>query len=143
MDKTDCRVNYKCPKAWGDLNKTDNPDVRYCNQCEKNVHFCADVDALKEANIEDLCVAVPVSEGFEEGVMMGDIDWSGFEGEPLEPLTPEEKIKEAAQLEDLFRDEKLPQVDLPPIDSKKPDSDLWLDENVDLKDPLSVYKKPK
>lgn len=143
MDKRDCRVNYKCPKAWGDLNKTDNPDVRYCNQCEKNVHFCADVDALKEANIEYLCVAVPVSEGFEEGVMMGDIDWSGFGGEPPSPLPPEKTCNETGQLENLFRDEKLPQVDFPPTEFNASDSDPWLDENVDLKDPLSVYKKPK
>ncbi|WP_415912014.1 hypothetical protein [Neptuniibacter sp. QD37_11] len=137
MDKRDCKINYKCPKAWGDLDKTEDPFVRFCDQCEKDVHFCADVESLKEATIEDLCVAVPTDD-FEDGVMMGDIAWSGFEGDPL---PPEPKLDDADLLEDWVIDEKPQFPDFPKSKPEKPDMDSWLDGDLD--DPLSVEEKPK
>ncbi|WP_415888598.1 hypothetical protein ACMXYV_11305 [Neptuniibacter sp. SY11_33] len=140
MDKRDCKINYKCPKAWDDLDKTENPFVRHCNQCEKDVHFCEDVDSLKEATVEDLCVAVPMS-GLEDGVMMGDIAWSGFEGDPFPPLPPEPKLDDTDLLDGWVIDEKPQLPEFPKSKPEKPDMDSWLDSDLD--DPLSVEEKPK
>jgi len=141
VDNRDCKINYKCPKAWDDLDKTEDSDVRHCNQCDKDVHFCADVESLKEANIEDLCVAVPVTDGFEEGVMMGDIDWSGFDGAPFPPLPPEPITDDTDLLDNWVINEKPQLPDFPKSKSDNSDFDSWLDGDLD--DSPSVEEKPK
>ncbi|WP_415897890.1 hypothetical protein ACMXYX_05810 [Neptuniibacter sp. QD72_48] len=135
MDKRDCKINYKCPKAWDDLDKTEDPFVRHCDQCEKDVHFCADVESLKEATIEDLCVAVPTDD-FEDGVMMGDIDWSGCEGDPIPPLQPEKNIEDADLLDNWISDNKPRRPEVPELKSENTDIDSWL--NGEPEDPLST-----
>ncbi|WP_415903993.1 hypothetical protein ACMXYW_10385 [Neptuniibacter sp. QD48_55] len=143
MDKRDCKINYKCPKAWDDLDKTEDPFVRFCNQCEKDVHFCADVESLKEATIENLCVAVPTDD-FEDGVMMGDIDWSGFESDPLPLEPPEPKLDDADLSEGWVIDDKPQLPDFQKSKPEKPDMDSWLEGELDDPlDPLSLEEKPK
>ncbi|WP_415885164.1 hypothetical protein ACMXYO_10995 [Neptuniibacter sp. QD37_6] len=141
MDKKDCKVNYQCPNAWDDLEKTKNPFVRHCDQCEKDVHFCADVDSLKEAAVEDLCVAVPVTDGLEEGVMMGDIDWSGPEGEPFPLLPPEQNIEETNLLDSWVSEDKPQRPDVPELKSENTAIESWLNSEPD--DTLSTDKKAK
>ncbi|EAR62225.1 hypothetical protein [Neptuniibacter caesariensis] len=84
MDSEKCKINFKCPESWGDLDKTDDPLVRQCGKCAKNVHYCATESELELAD-EEWCVAVPVD--IEDGVavMMGDIDFADFKDQFSEP----------------------------------------------------------
>jgi hypothetical protein len=46
-----------CPQDWNELASTDEPDVRHCASCERDVFFCAsDRETLERAGRGD-CVA--------------------------------------------------------------------------------------
>ena len=58
-----CRMQFQfeCPKQWARLMPTDDPKVRFCNTCKKNVHYC---DTLQEAQnhaANGNCVALTVA----------------------------------------------------------------------------------
>lgn len=53
-----CTFAYRCDRKWAELTKSDNPDVRFCNECQKNVYFCRSDDELAEAVKQDRCVAI-------------------------------------------------------------------------------------
>jgi uncharacterized protein (TIGR02996 family) len=49
---------FKCPKQWEKLQGTDDPLVRHCDACKKNVYYCHDIrEAYGHARQGD-CVAV-------------------------------------------------------------------------------------
>jgi hypothetical protein len=52
-----CRFAFKCEMKWDDLNETGDEDIRFCNSCEKEVHFCINDDALARAVRLNRCVA--------------------------------------------------------------------------------------
>jgi uncharacterized protein (TIGR02996 family) len=39
--------NFKCPRRWERLHGTDRPTVRRCGVCEKDVHFCRDIETAR------------------------------------------------------------------------------------------------
>ena len=51
---------YKCPKYWGFLKTTGNPDVRYCDKCQENVYFCATPEEYVRFSKESKCVAINI-----------------------------------------------------------------------------------
>lgn len=53
-----CAFRFKCPMDWEALKPTDNQDERYCNECNRIVHFCHTSDDLMAAMQADLCVAI-------------------------------------------------------------------------------------
>ena len=57
----DCEFAVKCPKRWQKLQRTEQPDVRHCNQCERSVHLCNTPGELAAAQKMGLCVAIPVT----------------------------------------------------------------------------------
>lgn len=57
-----CAFRFKCPMDWEVLQPTDNQDERYCNECNRIVHFCHTSDDLMAAMQADLCVAIENSE---------------------------------------------------------------------------------
>src|SRR5262249_32601724 len=34
------RFQFECPKQWALLTPTNDPKVRFCDACKKNVHYC-------------------------------------------------------------------------------------------------------
>lgn len=51
------RFEFKCPRDWGDLAQTGDDNIRYCNECGRNVFFCAgDEEMIAHARRGD-CVA--------------------------------------------------------------------------------------
>ncbi|HSR95590.1 MAG TPA: FHA domain-containing protein [Kofleriaceae bacterium] len=57
-----CRVAFEipCKMDWGQLEPTDQPDVRHCNTCRKTVRYCtSEQDALDLAD-QGQCVVVDV-----------------------------------------------------------------------------------
>lgn len=53
-----CDFSYLCPKQWEKLEATDQPTVRFCENCQKNVHYCTTVREARDLASEGHCVAV-------------------------------------------------------------------------------------
>lgn len=54
-----CEFAYECSAKWDELAATNENKIRFCNECEKEVHRC-DTDAeLLRAIRSNLCVAIP------------------------------------------------------------------------------------
>ncbi len=53
----DCFFQGGCRKRWGDLATTDNPDRRFCDDCNKHVHLLHSIEQLEKARGEPICAA--------------------------------------------------------------------------------------
>jgi hypothetical protein len=53
-----CPFKFRCDKTWDTLKTTYDPTVKYCNDCEKDVHLVQSDQELKQAIKEDWCIAV-------------------------------------------------------------------------------------
>ncbi len=60
MDIRNCNFKYKCPKSWSTLIATSEDNVRYCDHCDRGVHYCRDKNELMTAMENDWCVAIPI-----------------------------------------------------------------------------------
>lgn len=73
IENCDPAFLFKCPKRWEQLRVLDHPDVRRCDACGQNVHFCHTLaDARDHARRGD-CVAVRL----DVPRRPGDLDPSG------------------------------------------------------------------
>lgn len=54
-----CEFAFQCNAQWDKLAKTDQDSVRFCNECEKEVHRCETDEELLRAIRSNLCVAIP------------------------------------------------------------------------------------
>ena len=52
-----CVFAYKCEADWEKLEDTKKEKIRFCNACEKEVHFCEDDKELTNAIRDNFCVA--------------------------------------------------------------------------------------
>ena len=57
IDNCEFKVKYKCPLLRKDLQGTENPDARYCNECEKEVYRCNDEKEVKKHIELKHCIA--------------------------------------------------------------------------------------
>lgn len=53
-----CQFLFECKAQWSDLNKTKNRNIRFCNQCRKDVHLCITNESLARAISFNHCVAL-------------------------------------------------------------------------------------
>lgn len=78
MDILDCdwKFRFQCPKQWEQLASGDNPDVRHCDTCQRNVYLCKSFADVGKHSSEGHCVAIGFSESesVEETWLIGDID---------------------------------------------------------------------
>ena len=74
IENCEYTVEYECPLEWKNLKKTDDPQVRFCGECSKNVYRCKTEQAMYEHIQLNHCIAV------NEPQVMGMIDM---------PSTPE------------------------------------------------------
>lgn len=51
------RWEYRCPRTWDALTATEDPTVRHCGQCSREVHFCADDASTIEHARAGHCIA--------------------------------------------------------------------------------------
>lgn len=66
---------YPCNKRWDSLQNTDNQDVKYCNECRKNVYLVSDEKELKRRQELKQCIHFRPKISFE-----------GVVGQPLTGL---------------------------------------------------------
>lgn len=52
------RFNYQCSKVWELLSITNKDNVRFCEQCSKEVYFCESVEEVKTNALKGNCVTV-------------------------------------------------------------------------------------
>lgn len=52
-----CPMKYECPKKWETLNETENPDVRHCDTCGKDVTLARTDNQLAELMAARACVS--------------------------------------------------------------------------------------
>jgi hypothetical protein len=57
-----CVFAFKCTKAWDGLTETADPGVRYCGDCQREVHFCENPWELAQAVALNRCVAIVVED---------------------------------------------------------------------------------
>ena len=69
----DPQFSLRCPKQWSQLSSTDKPTVRFCKQCNQNVHFCVTTDELAQRTAANQCVAFCDSES--QSVMLGLLEF--------------------------------------------------------------------
>jgi uncharacterized protein (TIGR02996 family) len=52
------RFAFRCPKRWEGLRPTDDPAVRHCDACRKQVYFCATAAEAEGRAVRGECVAI-------------------------------------------------------------------------------------
>ncbi len=62
-----CPWGYKCDKQWQELTPTANAGVRFCTQCQKEVHWVENRIQLADAVLLNRCVAFDLNRLMDEG----------------------------------------------------------------------------
>jgi hypothetical protein len=72
-----CEFAFECDAEWDKLAETENVKIRFCNDCEKQVHHCVDDKELVYAIRANLCVAIeqpyPQTKKTEHRMLMGSM----------------------------------------------------------------------
>jgi hypothetical protein len=57
---TNCppRFRFPCPKTWSSLEPTADPRIRYCSECQRNVHWCENQVVAQRLEGQGKCVAL-------------------------------------------------------------------------------------
>jgi uncharacterized protein (TIGR02996 family) len=75
---------YRCPKQWGQLQKTADESVRFCQCCRRSVFFCGTIDQARFQARLGHCIAIDShverSPGDLEPEGHGDTAWIGEPG---------------------------------------------------------------
>lgn len=50
---------FQCPQSWATLEKTAQPDVRFCQLCKEHVHLCVSPEDFVRLGELGKCVAIP------------------------------------------------------------------------------------
>ena len=68
-----CIFAFKCSAIWDELEDTNDASIRFCQHCQKEVHYCADDEELVIAVRLNRCVAIEKNPGdkWPENVDMG------------------------------------------------------------------------
>jgi hypothetical protein len=58
-----CLFSFKCTANWEELEDTSEESIRFCQDCQKEVHYCADDDELISAVRLNRCIAIEKEPG--------------------------------------------------------------------------------
>ncbi len=61
-----CTFAYKCTQQWENLEETHEESIRFCHDCQKEVHYCEDDQELLESIKLNRCVAFSRHETIHE-----------------------------------------------------------------------------
>jgi uncharacterized protein (TIGR02996 family) len=58
-----CRVTFRfeCPRQWERLTPTDAANVRFCESCKSNVHYCDTLQDARNHAVQGDCVALSIA----------------------------------------------------------------------------------
>ena len=73
IQNCDPQFSLQCPKHWSQLSSTNTPTIRFCSQCNRNVHFCLTADELTRRTADNQCVAFCDSDS--QSVMLGLLEF--------------------------------------------------------------------
>ncbi len=65
----DCAFRFNCPRDWNALATTSNDRVRFCDTCQRDVHYCGNEEEYLSHAAAGHCVAVLAHSDTEEGVV--------------------------------------------------------------------------
>ena len=68
---SNCIFGYQCEKSWEELTDKEEFNVKHCNKCDKDVHFCPTPQELMRSIREGLCVAVNTVENDSRKITLG------------------------------------------------------------------------
>lgn len=57
----ECDFKFKCPMYWEELLILDDPDRRYCNECQREVFYIRTREELEEQRQLGHCIAASVN----------------------------------------------------------------------------------
>ena len=66
-----CKFAYRCSAKWEDLEETNDDEIRFCNDCQKEVFFCDSDDTLVALVKLNRCVAILKPNS--KGRLLGDV----------------------------------------------------------------------
>ncbi len=61
------QFSFICDRSWEDLRTTDQPNVRSCVGCRKNVHYCASIEEARSRAENRECIALSLGVIRREG----------------------------------------------------------------------------
>jgi len=69
-----CRFAFRCTRTWESLIQIGRPAVRFCDECQQEVHYCRTDAQLATAVRMNRCVAIerPTEDGRIDR-LMGDV----------------------------------------------------------------------
>jgi hypothetical protein len=54
----ECTFEFKCDKQWDDLETQIASNIKFCNQCQKNVYLCKSQEELDNARSLGRCISI-------------------------------------------------------------------------------------
>lgn len=68
------KVKYKCPLEWNNLEETEDSEIRFCNECNKNVYHCeTSIDIDKHIKLNNCIAYFPIPDESPPLTLMGVI----------------------------------------------------------------------
>lgn len=55
-----CEFRFQCTKTWDSLKPTEDLSIRFCEQCQRTVHYCRNETELHDAIVKNKCVAAEI-----------------------------------------------------------------------------------
>ena len=68
---------YKCPLEWKNLKRTEDSNIRFCNECSKNVYHCKTEKDIDKHIKSNHCIALD-EPTHTMGVISPPEDWKNF-----------------------------------------------------------------
>jgi hypothetical protein len=73
LTNRNCVFAFKCDANWDELSDTEDEDVKFCNTCQREVHFCETDEELLKAVKRNLCIAIDQPYGDGSYRFLGDV----------------------------------------------------------------------
>lgn len=86
-----CSFSFQCPKQWDQLVPTNQPTIRRCTICHREVHLALTEEDFRRYREPGMCVAVQVvssdnTTSSTESFVVGRADLGDYRPHPLKPI---------------------------------------------------------
>lgn len=73
IENCDLKFELTCPKSWDSLAPTEDPRQRFCNGCQKRVHYAPTIEKAQSLAMRGQCVAVDTIEPRKPGDLFPEL----------------------------------------------------------------------